>query len=356
MSQSSSVTKFFLHASNVHNGGGLTLLCALLKVIDANTTLILTVDDRVNFSESLAKNIQIKRVKPTVSGRFSAERWLARNVAPKDIVLCFGNLPPLFKLRAKCIVFVQNRYLIENVSLDRFSFKDRWRLIIERFWLFRAVKNVNAFIVQTPSMKGLLEIKIAARVPVYIYPFVAFPEGYSRHLLHAYTPKVCNFNFVYIASGEPHKNHYRLIEAWCLLAKEGLFPSLKLTVDEFYFSELCSRMKEKIFKFKINIENCGTISREQVAQLYRDSDALIYPSVFESFGLPLIEARQAGLPVLASELDYVRDVLDPEQVFDPSSATSIARAVKRFMEIEESPLRLQDGVGFIKNVLRIGGQ
>jgi hypothetical protein len=53
----------------------------------------------------------------------------------------------------------------------------------------------------------------------------------------------------------------------------------------------------------------------------------------------------------ASELDYVRDVLDPEQSFDPESATSIARAVKRFMGWEILPLPLLDAVEFIKHVL-----
>ena len=54
--------------------------------------------------------------------------------------------------------------------------------------------------------------------------------------------------------------------------------------------------------------------------------------------MPLIEARRIGLPILASELDYVRDVLDPEEVFDPDSPVSIARAVKRFMKIKQLPL------------------
>jgi glycosyltransferase involved in cell wall biosynthesis len=88
--------------------------------------------------------------------------------------------------------------------------------------------------------------------------------------------------------------------------------------------------------------------------MYNQVGALIYPSTFESFGLPLIEARQAGLPVLASELDYVRDILDPEQVFDPESAISIARAVKRFIAIDEPPLSLQDAAGFIKHILERG--
>jgi len=61
----------------------------------------------------------------------------------------------------------------------------------------------------------------------------------------------------------------------------------------------------------------------------------------------LIEARQAGLPVLAAELDHVRDVIDPEQTFDPESSVSIARAVKRHMAIKESALHLLTAKEFL---------
>jgi glycosyltransferase involved in cell wall biosynthesis len=70
----------------------------------------------------------------------------------------------------------------------------------------------------------------------------------------------------------------------------------------------------------------------------------------ESFGLPLIEARQAGLPILASELDYVRDVVDPEQTFDPDSPMSIARAVKRFLGVEVTPIPLLSASQFLESV------
>jgi glycosyltransferase involved in cell wall biosynthesis len=90
----------------------------------------------------------------------------------------------------------------------------------------------------------------------------------------------------------------------------------------------------------LKIYNVGVLSHDDVLLLYKKSGALIFPSKLESLGLPLIEARRAGLAILASELDYVRDVLDPDEVFDPDSPVSIARAVKRFLGIEQPPLPL----------------
>jgi glycosyltransferase involved in cell wall biosynthesis len=177
------------------------------------------------------------------------------------------------------------------------------------------------------------------------------PSGYVRKVVQAQAEKKKSCEFLYVASGEPHKNHRRMIQAWCLLAEEGLFPSLTLTLDEVIFSTLCRDIKEICNHHGLKVTNMGSLSHGDVLKLYKDMDALIYPSTFESFGLPLIEARQAGLPVLASELDFVRDVIDPEQSFDPYSATSISRAVKRFMSVDELLLPLLDAKGFLDKII-----
>ena len=67
--------------------------------------------------------------------------------------------------------------------------------------------------------------------------------------------------------------------------------------------------------------------------------------------MPLIEASQLDLPVIAAELDYVRDILDPVETFDPESSMSITRAVKRFMGKNEQSLPLLNATEFIECVL-----
>jgi len=287
-------------------------------------------------------------VKPNVWRRFLAEWWLAKNVNEHDAVICFGNLPPLFRLPCHVTVFLQNRYLVDYVKLDSFPLKMRLRLMIERMWLLRKMSNANEFVVQTPSMKRLLETRTTK--VVHLLPFMAHQEGYKRTLSTKSEQRTGSFNFFYVASGEPHKNHQKLIEAWCLLSEQGLFPSLRLTLDKSDFPELCSWIERMITRYGLFVENLGRVSHERVLELYASAEALIYPSTFESFGVPLIEARQAGLSILASESDYVRDVIDPEQTFDPGSAVSIARAVKRHLGQVEAPLPLQDAEGFFRHI------
>jgi glycosyltransferase involved in cell wall biosynthesis len=158
---------------------------------------------------------------------------------------------------------------------------------------------------------------------------------------------------LYIATGESHKNHVNLLEAWKLLASEGLYPSLCLTVSEADYPGLSRIIQQAKTQHKLNLENEPTRSRSDLQRLYDQSQALIYPSVLESFGLPLLEARQAGLSVIAAELDYVRDLIDPEEVFDPRSPQSIARAVKRFLNVPETSPLILTSEAFVNRLLAV---
>lgn len=342
--------RLFIHAINVHQGGGGALLTAILKSLPDGRKVILSLDSRMPLPDSMPHGVEVRRVRPLVMHRFIAERWLARSVGLNDIVLCLGNLPPLFRLQGQVAVFLQNRYLIDDVDLRGFSLKVGLRLKMERLWLSNRLLLANEFIVQTATMKRLLDIKTEERVPSRVLPFMEVPSGYARCLQLSNHGRKSDFDFVYVASGEPHKNHQRLLEAWCLLAGDGLFPSLCLTVADSRFEGLCRELKLIRQRHGVKIENLGELSRLDALAIYKRAGALIYPSTFESFGLPLIEARQAGIPVLAAELDYVRDVLDPEQTFDPDSAISIARAVKRFLGMAEQPLPLLDATQFVTSI------
>lgn len=349
----SAPSRLFIHASNVHNGGGWSLLYALLEVLPGSIELIAMLDTRAKVPEEMSERMQIRRIQPTVIQRLKAEWWLARNVKKEDVVLCFGNLPPWFMLRGHTLIFLQNKYLIDNVGLAGFPIKIKLRISAERLWFFLKSKHADEFIVQTPSMKKILVSRLKTDVPVHILPFVSNAEGYTRAAIKKEIDKNTRYDFLYVASGEPHKNHRRLLEAWCLLASEGLFPSLCLTISGKYSADLCFWINEKKKQYGLHLENMGALPHDQIKKLYCNVRALIYPSTIEAFGLPLIEARQAGIAILASELDYVRDLVDPVHSFDPSSARSIARAVKRFIGIEEQPLALTDATGFMKRITDI---
>jgi glycosyltransferase involved in cell wall biosynthesis len=72
----------------------------------------------------------------------------------------------------------------------------------------------------------------------------------------------------------------------------------------------------------------------------------------ETFGLPLLEATMLGIPVIAGEVDFVRDVCVPQQTFDPDSPRSIARAVRRFLgNGAEAPAMYLSAEEFVERLL-----
>lgn len=241
----------------------------------------------------------VRRIPPTILSRFMAEYWLFKNAKRGDTVLCFGNLPPIFNLKCRVAVFIQNRYTIQKMTLHGFSFVQKIRILVERFWFLSRMANVNYFIVQTPTMKSYLSFLTGFKTSINVRPFKGGQLDYRRSIASQDNViSVCDFS--YVASAEPHKNHINLIKAWCLLAEEGIFPSLVLTLDQSFFDRLLQFNLLDECKSQVNISNAGKLSNLDALNLLSRSRALIYPSKFEAFGLPLIEARQAGLPVLAS--------------------------------------------------------
>jgi glycosyltransferase involved in cell wall biosynthesis len=198
-------------------------------------------------------------------------------------------------------------------------------------------------------MKSAVQKCLGADVYVSVLPFTPSVDSFAPKKISA---SVRKYDFVYVASGEAHKNHNNLLEAWHLLANAGLKPSLALTINSQSFPLLSAEITRYTQKYGLNIVNLNQMTVIEITNLYQSSSALIFPSTTESLGLPLIEATQLGLPVLASELDYVRDVIQPAETFDPNSPVSIARAVRRFLGNVEPTVQIRSADEFLAEVLK----
>lgn len=337
--------RLILHAPNVHQGGGRTLLVQLLRAIAAVPCLAL-LDSRL--AADIPPAIRVRRIPATLFHRIAAERHLRNIARPDDVVLCFGNLPPLFSLPSKIVVFLQNRYLVDpTVALRTFPKKAAIRIWLERRWLFSRRRRAHLFIVQSESMR--VAVHEHCGVEALVLPFAGAgptPEELASKRTHP-----VDYDFLYVASGEPHKNHRKLVEAWAMLAADNVRPHLCLTLSRDSHPALCAWIDQQTVTHGLKITNLTEVGAKEVASLYQRSLALVYPSTAESFGLPLFEAVQAGLPVLAAERDYVRDLVDPTETFDPASSRSIARAVRRFLKLPESRPEIVDASVFVRQLL-----
>ena len=339
-----------LHAPNVHTGGGVALLNAVLAAWPGRRPLRAFLDIRAKKQLILPASAEITWVAPSVVDRLRAE-VLAGRAADRvgATLLCFHGLPPLVSIRGKVVIFMQNRLLLEKSSLAEYPGRVRLRIRIERLWCRILQGRCTRYVVQTPSMATLLRRWLDQDTHVSVIPFSSIPSLESMKSPVAPAKK---FDFVYVASGEAHKNHRILLDAWRILADEGLTPSLALTVNAAVHPALSDEINRHANDGGVNISNLGHVSPAEITQLYTCSTALIFPSRLESLGLPLIEANLLGLPILASELDYVRDVVDPVETFDPTSPLSIARAVRRFLKAPKPIVKLRTAEEFLLEALK----
>jgi glycosyltransferase involved in cell wall biosynthesis len=343
--------KIIIYAPNSHCGGGLILLKGLLETWPANAALHGYFDARARDVLRLEKQPQVKWVNASLPGRLIAEISLFKAVSSNDVVIFMNSLPPLFRCKGRVVVFMQNRNLVERLSLRDFRFKQALRIMVERWWCYTFRKRVDEYIVQTDSFRRVFENwykrnerdKLPA---VTVLPFMQ-DNGINDSLQEESCDK--QYDFIYVADGLAHKNHVVLFDAWILLADQKIYPSLAVTLGASEFDLL-----EKVAVLQssgVNIVNLGWLSHQEILSKYRASEALIFPSLRESFGLPLVEATMLGVPILASEMDYVYDVCTPKETFNPVSDRSIARAVKRFLGVPSTLNKVQPPEGFLRYMM-----
>ncbi|MAZ35623.1 MAG: glycosyltransferase [Thalassospira sp.] len=344
--------KLIIHAANIHKGGGRVLLLSIISALKEPATVF--VDKRFGPLPDLNPLVSLVEVSPNIVSRLVAEFKLRKLSQADHILLCFGNLPPLFPNRARVFVYLQNRYLSMPRTLKGLSIKAQLRIRMERCWLRSCLRGAR-ILVQTETMAE--EVRGYLGVNGEVLPFLPRSSQQISSILEndeskAIWQEADRYDYLYVASGETHKNHERLIMAWVFLARKNFFPSLCLTLDQNSDAKLLAWVRAQASEYGLNIVN-RPLPPNQIPSLYRKSKSLIYPSLFESFGLPLLEARALGLPIIAAERDYVRDVVLPADSFDPLSALSIARAVLRRHALAQVPPMPSDTIAFLQELERL---
>ncbi len=348
------MSKVVLYAPNINKGGGIVLLKSIINEWPSNIHFFAHLDFRIKKKLKIPENSTINWVKPSLIDRLKAEYMLSNDYDSGDTILFKNSLPPIFRCKARVVVFMQNRNLIENIRLLDFKPKVAIRLFLERFQSFIFRHKVDLYIVQSNSFKRKIinwySTRFITKKPIIkVLPFMnrAFHEMHTNN--HQNTMKK-KWDFIYVADGLAHKNHNILLDAWEELAEQNHFPSLLLTLDNCEI-ELIQRIEDLTKKGAVII-NKGEMPHEDIINLYKQCCALIHPSLRESFGLPLLEAASLQIPILASELDYVYDVCNPTITFNPKSYLSVSRAVKRFLNIENTITKVSTTSEFLDYIFR----
>lgn len=128
---------------------------------------------------------------------------------------------------------------------------------------------------------------------------------------------------LYPAKPWPHKNHARLFEAFALLRRER--PELRLVLTGGGFGSVPD-----------GVEALGIVSSDELAVLYRTASAMVFPSLYEGFGLPPLEAMASGCPVACSNAASLPEITgDAARLFDANDASAIADGIRDVLDRPE---------------------
>jgi O-antigen biosynthesis alpha-1,2-mannosyltransferase len=137
--------------------------------------------------------------------------------------------------------------------------------------------------------------------------------------------------FLYVGNHKPHKNFDRLLEAFALSKVRNDY----LLMSTGSRTEQLSRRVDEL-KLGERVKFVGQVPDHQLASLYRGATALVLVSLYEGFGLPLIEAMSCGAPVITSNVASMPEVVGNAAIkVDPLDIGSIAESLTKLASDSE---------------------
>lgn len=223
------------------------------------------------------------------------------------------------------------------------SLAGRFRKSFQRYWILKGSRSSEAVIVQTDAMKQQLAdlaAGIAARVKV-------IPSGYRssdgepaiRDEKRALVDGIEGVKLIYVSHPGEYKNHGTLLRSIRLIAEKIPSVKLLLTIEPADAKDPGCRAVVRMLVERILAEVgrvgadrhmvwLGVLTPDEVVYALSRSDLLVFPSLAESFGLPLAEAMAAGCPIAAADLPYAHDVAGAAAVyFDPQDPGAMAASI-----------------------------
>lgn len=133
---------------------------------------------------------------------------------------------------------------------------------------------------------------------------------------------------LFVGTREPRKNLLKLIEAW-----QPLADNYELIIAG---SEGWDQIEEKSKRFKYEPRFLGKVSDRELSVLYSFASVFAYPSIYEGFGLPILESFYLGTPVLTSNSSGMLEVAgNAAELIDPNSVADITKGLNTILNETE---------------------
>lgn len=134
---------------------------------------------------------------------------------------------------------------------------------------------------------------------------------------------------MYVGNLKPHKNLKRLLEAYKDIDNFG--DTVLLLVGKAFDNHNISEI-EKVYGIEDKVIHTGMVSNEELVDLYNLADLFVFPSLYEGFGIPPLEAMACGTPVVCSNNSSLPEVVgDAAYTFNPLNVNEIRKAINVVM-------------------------
>ena len=306
----------------------------LLKLDSKNEYILYAKDGIPGFEEF--KNATVKRIS---SKSIFWHRKVAKDIKKQGVDIFFAPssyiIPALLPKRIKTIVVVHD--LVAFLFPNRHNKK---AVYIEKLFLKKALKKANSVCTVSENTKRDVIEKFKYPKEKIKVVYCSASDDFKplqKEELNTFTqqtdlPK--NF-FLAVGTLEPRKNYLNLIKAFLEIQKTQ--PQYNLVIvgkKGWDYEEIFQIIRENYLEKKVHI--LGYLSRNSIVKLYNLAKALVFPSYYEGFGIPPLEAMKCRCPVIASYSASIPEVVgDSSILINPESFEEIAGAMLKLTKDEE---------------------
>jgi glycosyltransferase involved in cell wall biosynthesis len=330
--------RILFDASMVQGGGGFTFVAhvvpALASGFPQNDFRVFVRNPRLADALPALPNLEVDRLpRPNLRERLRFTYLEAPRIARAwgaDLYFAAGDYAPLF---APCPVIASSQNA--NVSLPWSQLRATWGprqvLRLGTLHLLARLSALTCDAIHYVSADAATHMGDALRVPHGKRMFSHHGIDAARWRLAGPRPHARRY-VLSLSSIYRYKNLARLIEAWTLLARRRRATPDLLIVGDNQDAEAWAAMeaaREAAGPLADRIRFVGEVPPEDAPRWYAHADLFVFPSTLESFGLPVLEAMAAGVPLVASDLPVFHEIAaDAAFYFDPFDVPAMARAME----------------------------
>lgn len=306
------------------------LVKTLVEVDRENEYLIFTSESQISNPDWQYPNVKIvpSRLKEGENFRNHLwEQYTLPRLADKykiDILHSPANMSPLF-YRGKSVVHIHDLCFVVNPQWYSYSFRTFYNIVIPRLArrATRVITNSNN------SRNDLFQFCKVDTSKVNLIYWAVDESFRNKPPLKQLDNEHFKLEYIlYVGSLEPRKNIRALVEAYEKMRTDNpqLQTKLILIGGE---SPLFAEVRLNIKTFRQDVIFMGFVEDDLLREYYRHATVVAYPSLYEGFGLPPLEAMACGVPVVTSNTSSIPEVVgDAALMVSPHDITQLAETLK----------------------------